>query len=375
MKKISLSPAIITESDKEYINDVIQTEVNLDIDSLIRGLEKKFSEYSGYSNAILINSATSGLHLSLLALGVKPGDRIVLPSLTFAATAFAVKYIGAEPVFFDSDYYSWNIDLDLVNLYLKSCAESKMPKVLMPVNLFGRLVDSEAIHEIASLFGLEVISDSAESFGSKFLVNKEIPKPKLSVISFNKNKIITALGGGLVLTNDDSSAMIIRKLANQSRENIHWYEHKQIGYNYRINSLGAILVDSQFERIEHILQKKQWINRLYHCNLSDLQGVEIVKDGKNQVSNKWITNIRFDSALLPGMRDRVFAELRKHNIESRFVWKPLHLQPIFKKNEFISNGNSERIFLESLCLPSGLDITENEINLISKIIINCHREH
>jgi len=335
---------------------------------IIKNFETKLASLHGVAHAVALSSGTASIHLGLKALDIKQGDQVIIPSLTFAATAFPVLYSGAIPIFMDVDKYSWTLDLDLLDAYLKNCTHSELPKLIISVDLFGKTCDYDRLIDVSNTYGVPIMIDSAESLGTKFRNFSPASKVPISIISFNFNKILTTLGGGALLTNDKRIELSARKLSNQARENFHWYEHNEVGFNYRINSLQAALGISQLSRLEATVNIRRNIRNEYLKNLSEIKGVSVIQDSNWEISNSWLTLIRFDSQVFPNGRDKVYNLLRQNNIESRFVWKPLHLQPVFRGYASILSGSSEEIFRTSLCLPSSNFLTKAEIKKISILI-------
>ena len=368
-ERINLSSPVITNNDIDGLTESLNLNDGINTLGCIKNFESKLSEFYNAKSVIAVSSGTAALHLSLLALNVKPNEKVIIPSLTFAASAYAVEYLQAQPVFMDVDSKSWTMDLDLLEAYLSGSKVSELPKVIMNVDLFGRTCDLEQLGRIAQKYDLKVLSDSAESLGTKYQNKTYTNYSDFSIVSFNNNKIITALGGGAVYFNDVNFEERIRKLANQSREKVHWYEHLEIGYNYRISPLQATLGETQLSRIEQILNLKLKIYSRYVENFDGVPGVKIIEDSPWEQSNKWLICAQFSDNKMPGIKDKVFTHLNNLNIESRFVWKPLHLQPIFSHKTKFLNGSSERIFKEGLCLPSSINLTMKDIDKVSQEII------
>jgi len=335
---------------------------------IIKNFEAELASLHGVAHAVALSSGTASIHLGLKALDIKQGDQVIIPSLTFAATAFPVLYSGAIPIFMDVDEYSWTLDLYLLDAYLKNCKNSELPKLIISVDLFGKTCDYDRLVDISNTYGVPIMIDSAESLGTKFKNFSPASKVPISIISFNFNKILTTLGGGALLTNDKKIELSARKLSNQARENFHWYEHNEVGFNYRINSLQAALGISQLTRLEATVNIRRSIRNEYQKNLSGIKGLSVIQDSNWEISNSWLTLIRFDSQIFPNGRDNAYNLLRQNNVESRFVWKPLHLQPVFRGYTSILTGSSEEIFRTSLCLPSSNFLTNSEIKKICLLI-------
>jgi dTDP-4-amino-4,6-dideoxygalactose transaminase len=368
-ERIFLSPPSLDSRDKEALNKAFDSGWIAPLGPEVDAFESSIKDYLSVPNAVALSSGTAALHLALLAIGVKPGDSVVLPTLTFAATAFAVKYVGAEPVFIDSELTSWTIDTCLLESYLESA--SPRPKAIVSVDLFGRPCDFDELNRISMKFGIPLISDSAESLGSKYKDTHVGSQALISIFSFNGNKIISTSGGGMLVTNDDEIASKIRYLATQARDKVHWYEHSEIGFNYRLSNLLAALGNSQLTRLDEIVQKRMTIQERYSSNFQSTSSLEIVSNPKWGFSNYWLTNLKISSDEFPQARERIRMTLEANNIESRYVWKPMDKQPIFFNSKGNLNGTADKIYNSGLCLPTGTDLSLSEVDLISELVIKA----
>ena len=368
--RIFLSYPELTQSDTQAINEVMYQINSKDKDknSSIESFETELANFHNVSHAVALSSGTAAIHLALLALKIQEGDRVIVPTLTFAATAFPLSYVGATPVFIDVCKKSWTLDLELLGEYLKKCNKSDLPKLIISVDLFGRTCDYDELFRIAENYSIPILIDAAESLGSKYKETYAASQGGISVLSFNFNKVMTTTGGGALLTSDELVAKISRKLGNQARDDFHWYEHSEIGYNYRMSPILAALGRSQLGRVEAIITKRRSVRNNYLELLGGTPGLEVSTDSQWERSNAWLSTIKFDRKIYSNGRDIVRGDLEKENIESRFIWKPLHLQPVFKSCETILNGVSEEIFNTGLCLPSSHTLTKNEIVRISSTI-------
>lgn len=368
--KIKLSTPFFEDSEVEFLSKFVRSMNSGEQNDGVSGFERKLSEFNDVSNVVAVSSGTAAIHLALLAINTLPGDKIILPTLTFAATAFPVKYIGAEPIFIDVDNDSWMLNIDLVEEYLSNCGSLNLPKAIISVDLFGRTCDYDRLNILSKKYDIPIIVDAAESLGSLYRNKPSVTQGLISVLSFNSNKIITTTGGGAILTNQTELAEQCRKLANQARENVHWFEHNEIGYNYRLSPILAALGSSQIERINKIVLDRKRIRQRYSDNLKSYSGIRIVGDSDWESSNAWLTNIRFCENRFPNGRSIVREGLENNGIESRYVWKPLHLQPIFSNSATVINGNSEKIYDQSLCLPSGSSLSLFEVDEICEQILS-----
>jgi dTDP-4-amino-4,6-dideoxygalactose transaminase len=367
--KVYLSYPEITQQDIVSINNVLKGLAEKNQESnLISQFETQIADFHQISNVVAVSSGTSALHLALIALGIGAGDKVIVPTLTFAATAFPLNYVDALPVFIDVDKKSWTIDIDLLEIYLKKCSKSELPKLIIAVDLFGHTCDYDRLFELTNKFEIPVLIDAAEALGSKYKGRYTASLGIISILSFNFNKVITTTGGGALLTNNILFAEKTRKLANQARDNFHWYEHSEIGFNYRMSPILAALGISQLARITEIIEKRKEIGSKYTELLNGIRGITVSNDSQEEISNSWLTIVSFDSKLYPNARDIVRKALEKENIESRFVWKPLHMQPVYSNASTILSGAAEKIFNEGLCLPSGTNLSNSEIERVCNII-------
>ena len=370
--RIHLSYPDFTQADIQIMHEVLDKLNSKDQDknSSIELFEKQLADFHNVSHVVSMSSGTAAIHLALLALKIGAGDRVIVPTLTFAATAFPLNYVGAIPIFIDVCKKTWTLDLELLHQYLKNCKVSELPKAIISVDLFGRTCDYDELARVAEEFDIPVLIDAAESLGTKYKNTPTAAKGLISVLSFNFNKIITTTGGGALLTNNETIAKTARKLGNQARENFHWYEHSNIGYNYRMSPILAALGTSQMGRIGLLVEKRRGIRDAYIQLLGEISGIAISVDSKWEQSNAWLSTMKLDNQIFPNGRNIVRDNLEKENIESRFIWKPLHLQPVFASCQAILSGVSEEIFNTSLCLPSSHTLKENEIIRICNIIKN-----
>lgn len=370
--RIHLSYPDFTQADIQIMHEVLDKLNSKDQDknSSIELFEKQLADFHKVSHVVSLSSGTAAIHLALLALKIGAGDRVIVPTLTFAATAFPLNYLGAIPIFIDVCKKTWTLDLELLHQYLKNCKVSELPKAIISVDLFGRTCDYDELARVAEEFDIPVLIDAAESLGTKYKNTPTAAKGLISVLSFNFNKIITTTGGGALLTNNETIAKTARKLGNQARENFHWYEHSNIGYNYRMSPILAALGTSQMGRIGLLVEKRRGIRDAYIQLLGEISGIAISVDSKWEQSNAWLSTMKLDNQIFPNGRNIVRDNLEKENIESRFIWKPLHLQPVFASCQAILSGVSEEIFNTSLCLPSSHTLKENEIIRICNIIKN-----
>lgn len=356
--------------------DVTELEVGMVVDALRSGwvaplgpevdaFERDIAEFTGMPYAAALSSGTAGLHLALRYVGVEPGSRVYVPTITFGATAFAVTYCGAQPVFLDSENVTWNLDPDvLAQVLAADAARGQLPAAILTVDLFGRTCDYDRIMPLAEEYAVPVIEDAAEALGATHHERAAGSFGRAGIFSFNGNKIMTTSGGGMVVTDDADLADRLRFWATQSREPFPWYEHEEIGFNYRMSNILAALGRGQLIRLPEMIARRRQINERYTDGLRQVDGVEVLGDPPWGLSNAWLTTIRFDPAAHPGASTRVREHLAEQNIECRPVWKPMHAQPVFEQAERHLTGAADAIFAEGLCLPSGVATTDDDVDRV-----------
>ncbi len=358
----------------EFVRDAFESNWIAPLGPHVDAFEREVAEYVGVSHALALSSGTAGLHLALLVLGVEAGDIVLCSDLTFAASAFAVRYIGAEPVFIDADERTWNIDVNLLeDTVRRFMRNNRKPKAMIVVDLYGQCSDWEHIQEISERYGIPVIEDAAEALGSEYRGKKAGSFGTLGVLSFNGNKIITTSGGGMLLSNNRELIDHARKLSTQAREPVPYYEHREIGYNYRMSNILAALGRGQLRVLDARVERKRWIFEMYRKLLGDLAGIDFMPEAKGCRINRWLTCVCMEPEVFGATREEVRLALEEENIEARPVWKPMHLQPVFCGCEHVGGDVSERLFEKGLCLPSGTALTDADIERIAGIIRQCSR--
>lgn len=312
-------------------------------------------------HAVALSSGTAALHLALLAVGVRPGDDVFVSTFTFAASANAVTYCGARPVFVDSDDISWNMSPALLAEALADAARrGQLPRAVVVVDLYGQCADHGAIARVCSEHGVAVVEDAAEALGATYRGRPAGSMGDVAVLSFNGNKIMTTSGGGVLLADDTEVVDRARYLATQARQPAVHYEHTEVGFNYRLSNLLAALGRAQLGRLPEMIARRLEINERYRCAFADLPMTFMpVPDWSRW--NGWLTCVVFDE---PAHRDAAMAALDAVDIESRPLWKPLHLQPAFAECAAIVDGTSERLFEHGLCLPSGSVLTDDDVDRV-----------
>lgn len=366
--RILLSPPQATESDIEAVASAVRSGWLAPVGPDLKAFESEVAEYLGTGFAVGLSSGTAALHLGLKYLGVTAGDYVIVPTTTFAATAFAVNYLGATPVFVDIDQ-SLNLDPGMLELALATLrSEGKRCGAIVPVDLYGTTADYGRIEPISEEFKVPTLVDAAEALGATHGDRRAGTFGNGGVLSFNGNKIITTSGGGMFVTDDEGAATRIRKWASQSREDVPWYEHEDLGFNYRLSNVLAALGRSQLARLDEEVAKRRQIREWYRERLDSLPSVKVQSDPDWGQSNAWLSVVRFDRKLLPNAADNVRLALAANKIESRPTWKPMHRQPVFRECRSFLSGSADDLFHEGLCLPSGTALGLDDIDRTCSII-------
>lgn len=368
-KRIYLSPPSVAEDDIEAVEAAMRSGWVAPVGPDLTGFEGDICEFTGAKNAVALSSGTAAIHLGLRALGVDPGDSVLCPTLTFGATAFAIVHAGARPIFVDSERTSWNMDPEIVGDVLSNLAgEGRLPTAIVAVDIFGRTCNYEALLEVAYRYEIPVLVDSAESLGATHQGKSAGTMGALGIYSFNGNKILTTSGGGMLVSDDPAIVERVRFWSTQSREDFPWYEHNEIGYNFRLSNILAALGRSQLRRLPEMIEKRRMINTWYDELLS-AELIEVSGDPEWGTSNCWLTTILFDEQLGTSVAKKVRESLEYGDIESRPVWKPMHRQPVFAGAEAHLNGTSDDLFARGLCLPSGVGMDRDEVERVANEIV------
>lgn len=372
---IYLSPPEVGALEKQFVIRALDSKWVAPVGPDLDLFEAEVAELVDMPHAVAVSSGTAALHLALLGLGVGAGDTVLVQSFTFAATAFAVTYTGATPVFVDSERDTWNVDPELVEQAIIDLAkQGAKPKALITVDLYGRCADYESLVTICDHHGVLLIEDAAEALGAWTFINGQ-RRPAGSfgdaaIISFNGNKIITTSGGGMLVTKSKELADRARHLSTQARQSTSHYEHSEIGFNYRLSNLLAALGRAQLAGLPGKISRRQRINETYRTALGDLPGVSF--DPAASGCNCWLTCITIDPQVSGGVtRIQVERALKEHDIESRPLWMPMHTQPVFRNTPSYVNGVSGDLFARGLCLPSGSSLTSDDLNRVVSGVRSC----
>lgn len=376
-KRIYLSSPHMSGREKRYINEAFDSNWIAPLGPNVDAFEKALAEYCEVGYVAALSSGTAALHLSLIMLGVKAGDEVLVSTFTFSASVNPIVYQGAKPIFIDSEEDTWNMDPELLEQALKerrAKGTEHRVKAIIVVHLYGMPAKMDEIMEIANRYDIPVIEDAAEALGSKYKDKHVGSFGKLAFLSFNGNKIINTSGGGAILSNDKNKIEKAWFLASQARDQAPHYQHSEIGYNYRLSNVLAGIGRGQMEVIDERVSQKREIYRYYYDNLSSIEGIEFLKEpSKEFYSNRWLTTILVNPEKSKLDRNYIQVELEKHNIETRPLWKPMHMQPVFSSYSSCVNNTAESLFAKGLCLPSGSSMTESDKLRIIDILLSLFK--
>lgn len=423
--RLFLSPPHMGGDERKLVEDAFFSNYIAPLGPMVDAFEREFAEYTGIPHCLALASGTAATHLVLRDLGIGPGDKVLASSLTFIGSVTPVTFLGASLAFIDADESTWNMDPDLLAEELAECAgRGQLPKAVIPTDLYGQCCDLERISQICDRYEIPVVADAAEAMGTRYRISEAAdqksevgdlkmedggqasarnslpsglhPKfesdisefqpvsvsafdrhagygAKAAVFSFNGNKIITTSGGGMLASHDERLIAHARKLSQQAREPAAHYEHKEIGYNYRMSNILAAIGRGQLRVLDQRVAAKRHIFEQYRQLLGALPGIEFMPEAGHSRSNRWLTVILVDPAKFGASNEQIRLALEAENIESRPVWKPMHMQPVFRGCRLVGGSVSERLFANGLCLPSGTAMTSADIERVAGIISRCHK--
>ncbi|EKA61346.1 DegT/DnrJ/EryC1/StrS aminotransferase [Janibacter hoylei PVAS-1] len=380
-ERILMSQALIGAAEERYVLDALRSGWVAPLGPHVDAFEREIAERVGVGHALALSSGTAALHLALIHLGARPGTKVVLSSMTFAATANAVVYTGAEPVFVDSQSSDGNVDAELMLDAVRALqAEGETVVAAIPVDLFGRPCDYGVLEQSLADLGVPLLEDAAESLGASLDARAAGSFGRAAALSFNGNKIMTTSGGGMLLSDDAELIDHARKLSTQSREPVAWYEHTEIGYNYRLSNVLAALGRGQLERLDQMIARRREIRDRYATAFADLPLRFLGRDdaGRDDAGdNYWLTTVVLDFPF-PEVRrrglegtgdetpaDKIVSAMSDQHIEVRHLWKPMHLQPVFSDARSFTTGVSEDLFTRGVTLPSGPALSDSDIDHVA----------
>ncbi|MDN3658873.1 aminotransferase class I/II-fold pyridoxal phosphate-dependent enzyme [Ferruginibacter paludis] len=368
--KIWLSSPHMGGKEQVFVKEAFDTNWIAPLGPHVDGFENDLCQFTGAKSAAALSSGTAALHLALILCGVKAGDEVICQSFTFSASANPIVYQGATPVFVDSERDTWNMSPEhLRNAIKDRVKKGKKPKAIIPVHLYGMPAKMVEIAAIADDFEIPVIEDAAEAIGSTIDEKPCGSFGKMGILSFNGNKIITTSGGGALIADNNDYIVKARFLATQARDAAPHYQHSHIGYNYRMSNVCAAIGRGQMEVLTERIQQRRNNFNYYIQHLSGIEGVTFLKEPNGFFSNRWLTAILIDSTKTNGItRENVRLALEAENIESRPLWKPMHMQPVFAGAPFYGDETSAQLFENGLCLPSGSNLSTTDLDRVIQVI-------
>ncbi|HMO61167.1 MAG TPA: aminotransferase class I/II-fold pyridoxal phosphate-dependent enzyme [Ferruginibacter sp.] len=368
--KIWLSSPHMGGREQVYVQEAFDTNWIAPLGPHVDGFENDLASFTGTAAAAALSSGTAAIHLALIMLDVKAGDEVLCQSFTFSATANPIVYQGATPVFIDSEAGTWNMCPEHLRIaVLERLAKGKKPKAIIPVHLYGMPANMHNIAAVAAEFDIPVIEDAAEALGSYIHKKPCGSFGIMGVLSFNGNKIITTSGGGALVSGNSDFIKKARFLATQARDAAPHYQHSHIGYNYRMSNVAAGIGRGQMEVLQQRVAQRRANFDFYTNTLGQIPGISFLAEPEGYFSNRWLTAILVNPALTRGItREEIRLALEKDNIESRPLWKPMHLQPVFSGCSFYGDGTAEKLFEQGLCLPSGSNLSTADLNRVAERI-------
>lgn len=361
-KRIFLSSPHMSGNELKYIEKVFESNYIAPLGEYVNKFEESIVEYTGTKAALAVSSGTAALHLALRILDVKEGDDVLASSFTFIGSINAIIYQGANPIFLDSDEKSWNVSARILEDYLKNC--DKKPKAFILTHLYGMSADIESIARVCKDNDIYLIEDAAESLGATFNGKYTGTFGDFGVYSFNGNKILTTSGGGMLVSNNEEYIKKAMFYSTQAREQEIYYEHEEYGYNYRMSNVIAAIGVAQMEVIEKRVAKKREIFSWYREFLNNIEEIEFMPELENSRGNRWLTAFTFKETSYK----KIMKALEEINVESRPLWKPMHMQPLFKSSISHLNGVSEDLFKKGLCVASSTTMTKSDVKKVCEII-------
>lgn len=368
-KPILLSTPHIGERELDFVREAFDTNWIAPVGPNVDAFEREFCQVVNSPHAAAVSSGTAAIHLALRLVGVGAGDEVFCSTFTFVASASPITYLGAKPVFIDSDRTSWNMNPELLAAALEQRAKvNRLPKAVLLVHLYGQSADIEPIAAICDRYSVPLIEDAAEALGATYKGTSPGTWGRFGIFSFNGNKIITTSGGGMLVSADEKAIAQARFLATQARDPQPHYQHSQIGYNYRLSNVLAGIGRGQLLVLADRVAARRRNFEIYQRALGDLPGIKFMPEAAYGTNTRWLSCLTIDPALFGTDREQVRLALKEQQIETRPVWKPLHLQPVFASCESIGGAVAEDLFRQGLCLPSGSNLTDADLQRVIKEI-------
>ncbi len=361
-------------NEKKYVDQAIESTWIVPLGPMVDEFEHRLEKFLDVPNVVALSAGTAAIHLGLVMAGVKRDDEVICQDLTFSASCNPIVYLGARPVFVDSERDTWNMDPVLLEQAIEDRMKltGKKPAAIVPVHLYGMPAKMDRIMEIARRYGIPVVEDAAEALGSTFMDRCCGTFGNFGALSFNGNKIITTSGGGALICHTKEEADRVKYLSTQAREPLPYYYHTTIGYNYRLSNVSAAIGCAQIEELEWRVNRRRAIHDMYASLLGDVDCVEVKcnPDDRSR-SNFWLSTLLLDKDSAPLSSDELRIALLDKGIETRLLWRPMHMQPVFADAPFYGNGVGEDLFSRGLCLPSGSSLTDEEVAAVAEAIKEC----
>lgn len=367
-KRIYLSSPHMGDKEFEFVKEAFETNWIAPVGPHVDMFEKEFCEITGARYAAAVSSGSAAIHLALILSGIQPGDEVMCSTLTFAASANPIVYQGATPVFIDSESGTWNMDCNCLEDAIRDrIRKGKRPKAIIIVHLYGQSADVDPVMNLCRQYDIPLIEDAAESLGAYYKGRHTGTFGTFGVFSFNGNKIITCSSGGMLVSNEEDFIRKAKFLATQARDPSPHYQHSHIGYNYRLSNVLAGIGRGQLRVLAERVQARRDNFDYYQRELGGLPGIQFMPEAGFGRSNRWLTCLTIDPLRCGATREDVRVALEAENIESRPVWKPLHLQPVFHNYPYYGSGVAEELFDKGLCLPSGSNLSREDLQRVVKV--------
>lgn len=373
MRRLYLSPPYLTGDEQRFVADAFASNWIAPLGPHVDAFEEEVARVTGVAHAAAVSSGTAAVHLALRLLGVGPGDDVLCATLTFIGSANPILYQGARPVFVDVDE-SWTLDPGLVEAELDRAARAgRLPKAVIAVDLYGQPANYPVLEPLCARYGVPIVDDAAEALGALCAGRPAGSFGRVGVLSFNGNKVVTTSGGGMLLSNDQDLVRRARFLATQARDPVSHYEHGTVGYNYRMSNVLAALGRGQLKTLDERILARRGNFDFYRRELGDVPGLSFMPEAAWATSSRWLTCLVIEPRSFGAGREHVELELERQGIECRPVWKPMHLQPVFRGAPAVGGGVAERLFERGVCLPSGSDLSDADRQRVVAAVRGAYR--
>lgn len=374
-ERIFLSPPHMSGLELEYIRQAFESNYVAPLGPMVDAFERELCNLVGVPHAVAVSSGTAAMHLAMRCVGVGPDDTVIASTMTFIGSVTPIVFQGATPVFIDSERTSWNMDPFLLSQEIEACARrGRLPRAVVPTDIYGQCVDLDEIMAVCAPYGIPVLADSAEALGATYKGRSAGKGATAAIFSFNGNKILNTSGGGMLVSEERSLIERARYLSQQARQPAAHYEHTEIGYNYRMSNILAAIGRGQLRVLEERIDAKRRVFDYYRRHLDDLPGMAFMPEAPYGRPTRWLSVILIDAVEFGADREEVRLAMEAENIETRPIWKPMHLQPVFKGCRIVGGAVSEDLFTRGLCLPSGTQMTGRDMDRVIETIRKCSRK-